>query len=157
MSYSHSTAVDKKPSRSLKECKFLVFVEHPLINTIVNNGHNNTGLAFLLTGLQRVKAICRTLRVNNEIEELSQNIFNQAYQHRNYIRVSLQKKEILIGCCVIASCRIFNWPVTMGTIGSLLDTDVLHLGSIYQEMVKILNIEVPSVSFLEEIEGYCQE
>ncbi|XP_056874589.1 transcription factor IIIB 50 kDa subunit [Takifugu flavidus] len=127
VSYSQSTAVDKKPSRSLKEC------------------------------LQRVKAICRTLRVNNEIEELSQNIFNQAYQHRNYIRVSLQKKEILIGCCVIASCRIFNWPITMGTIGSLLDTDVLHLGSIYQEMVKILNIEVPSVSFLDEIEGYCQE
>lgn len=109
------------------------------------------------TGLRRVKAICRTLRVNKEIEELSQNTFTRAYQHRKYIRVSLQKKEILVGCCVLVSCRLLNWPITMGTMGSLLDSDVLHFGSIYQEMVKILNIDAPSCSFLDEMEGYCQE
>lgn len=109
------------------------------------------------TGLRRVKAICRTLRVNKEIEELSQNTFTRAYQHKKYIRVSLQKKEILVGCCVLVSCRLLNWPITMGTMGSLLDSDVLHFGSIYQEMVKILNIDAPSCSFLDEMEGYCQE
>lgn len=109
------------------------------------------------TGLQRVKAICRTLRVNSEIEELSQKTFIQAYQHKKYIKVSLQKKEVLVGCCVLVSCRLFNWPITMGTVGSLLDTDALHLGSVYHEMVKILNIQAPSFSFLEEIEAHCQE
>ncbi|KAM3599387.1 uncharacterized protein V6R79_004803 [Siganus canaliculatus] len=127
VSYSRTTAVAKKPCLNL------------------------------IKGLQRVKAICRTLRVNKEIEELSQTYFNQAYQHESFIRVTLQKKEILAGCCVLVSCRLLNWPLTMGTISSLLDVDPMVAGVIYQDMIKILNIEAPIVNITDVIEGHGHE
>ncbi|XP_026153978.1 transcription factor IIIB 50 kDa subunit [Mastacembelus armatus] len=111
----------------------------------------------LKKGLQRVKAICRILRVRNEIENLSETYYNQAYQHVSFIKVSLQKKEILTGCCVLVSCRQLNWPITMGTISYLLDVDPMLLGSIYKEMVKILNIEAPIVNITDVIETHAQE
>ncbi|XP_044029327.1 transcription factor IIIB 50 kDa subunit [Siniperca chuatsi] len=127
VSYSRTTAVAKKPC----------------IN--------------LIKGLQRVKAICRSLRVRSEIEDLSQNYYNQAYQHESFIKVSLQKKEVLAGCCVLVSCRLLNWPITMGTISCLLDADPMVVGAIYQEMVKILNIEAPIVNVTDVMEAHGQE
>ncbi|XP_040012535.1 transcription factor IIIB 50 kDa subunit [Xiphias gladius] len=111
----------------------------------------------LIKGLQRVKAICRTLRVHGEIEELSQTYYNQAYQHEAFIKVSLQKKEVLAGCCVLVSCRLLNWPITMGTVSCLLDADSIAVGSIYQEMVKILNIKAPIINVTDVMEAHCQE
>ncbi|XP_070780778.1 transcription factor IIIB 50 kDa subunit [Enoplosus armatus] len=127
VSYSRTTAVAKKPC--------------------VN----------LIKGRQRVKAICRILRVHNEIEDLSQNYFNRAYQHESFIKVSLQKKDILAGCCVLVSCRLLNWPITMGTISCLLDADPMVVGVIYQEMVKILNIEAPIINVTDVMEAHSQE
>lgn len=108
-------------------------------------------------GLQRLKAICRTLRVHSEIEDLSQTYYRRAYQHESFIRVSLQKKEVLAGCSVLVSCRLHNWPITMGTISCLLDADPAVVGAVYQEMVKILNIEAPLINVTDVIEGYSQE
>lgn len=113
--------------------------------------------AISLTGAQRVKALCRILRVNKEIEELSQSYFNKAYQHESFIKVSLHKKEVLGGCCVLVSCRLLNWPITMGTISSLLDADPMLVGTVYQEMVKILNIEAPMINITDVIEAHSQE
>ncbi|KAM9338113.1 transcription factor IIIB 50 kDa subunit [Symphorus nematophorus] len=127
VSYSRTTAVTKKPC--------------------VN----------LIKGLQRVKAICRILRVHGEIEELSQTYYTKAYQHENFIKVTLQKKEVLAGCCVLVSCRLHNWPITMGTISCLLDTDPMVVGVVYQDMVKILNIEAPIVNFNDVLEAHGQE
>ncbi|KAG7223983.1 hypothetical protein INR49_015240 [Caranx melampygus] len=127
VSYSRTTAVAKKPC------------------------------ANLIKGLQRVKAICRTLRVNNEIEDLSQTYYNQAYQHEHFIKVSLQKKEVLAGCCVLVSCRLLNWPITMGTISSLLDADSMVVGAVYQEMMKVLNIQAPVVNFTDVMEAHSHE
>ncbi|KAK2819113.1 hypothetical protein Q5P01_024674 [Channa striata] len=127
VSYSRTTAVAKKPCLNLKK------------------------------GLQRVKALCRILRVHKEIEDFSQTYYSQAYQHESFIKVSLQKKEILTGCCLLVSCRQLNWPITMGTISCLLDADPMLVGAVYQEMVKILNIEVPIVSITDVMEAHCQE
>uniref|UniRef100_A0A3Q4B007 Transcription factor IIIB 50 kDa subunit n=1 Tax=Mola mola TaxID=94237 RepID=A0A3Q4B007_MOLML len=93
VSYSRTTAVAKKPC----------------VNQI--------------KGVQRVRAMCRILRVNKAIEELSQDYFNRAYQHESFIKVTLQKKDVLGGCCLLVSCRLLNWPITMGTISSLLDAN----------------------------------
>ncbi|KAF3702075.1 Transcription factor IIIB 50 kDa subunit B-related factor 2 [Channa argus] len=111
----------------------------------------------LKKGLQRLKALCRILRVHKEIEDYSQTYYNKAYQHESFIHVSLQKKEILTGCCVLVSCRQLNWPITMGTISCLLDADPMVVGTVYQEMVKILNIEAPLVSITDVMEAHCQE
>ncbi|XP_069580524.1 transcription factor IIIB 50 kDa subunit [Brachyistius frenatus] len=127
VSYSRSTAVARKPC--------------------VN----------LIKGVQRVKAICRTLRVHAEIEDLSETYFKRAYQHANFIRVSLQKKEVLAGCCVLVSCRLLNWPITMGTISCLLDADPMVVGAVYQEMVKTLSIDAPILNITDVMEAHSQE
>ncbi|XP_028273908.1 transcription factor IIIB 50 kDa subunit isoform X2 [Parambassis ranga] len=127
VSYSNSTAVSKKPCMNL------------------------------IKGLQRVKAICRTLRVNSAIEDLSQTYYKQAYQHDHFFKVKLQKKEVLGGCCVLVSCRLLNWPITMGTISCVLDADVAVVGTIYQEMIKILCIEAPITNVTDIMEAHCQE
>lgn len=114
-------------------------------------------LCFILTGLQRVKAICRILRVNKEIEDLSQTYYKQAYQHQTFIKVSLQKKEVLAGCCVLVSCRLLNWPITMATMSCLLDADPMVVGVVYQEMVKVLRIEAPIVNVTDVVEAHSQE
>ncbi|XP_029940873.1 transcription factor IIIB 50 kDa subunit [Salarias fasciatus] len=127
VSYSRSTAVSKKPCRNLIE------------------------------GLQRVKAICRILRVNESIEELSDKYYNQAYRHQSFINVTLHKKHILAGCCVLISCRLCNWPVTMGTIGYLVDADPVEVGGIYQDMVKVLDVNAPIVCITDVMQAHSQE
>lgn len=109
------------------------------------------------TGLQRVRAICQILRVNKEIEELAQTYYDKAYQHDNFIKVTLQKKEVLGGCCILLSCRLLNWPLSMATISSLLEADPAQLGTVYLEMVKVLNIDAPVTNVTAVMESHCAE
>uniref|UniRef100_A0A3B4AKG1 Transcription factor IIIB 50 kDa subunit n=1 Tax=Periophthalmus magnuspinnatus TaxID=409849 RepID=A0A3B4AKG1_9GOBI len=102
----------------------------------------------LIKGLQRVRALCRVLRVNSEIEKLSQTYFEQAYNHKSFINVSLTKKEALAGSCVLISCRMHDWPVTVGTIAYLIDTDSGAVGAVYQETLNTLNICIPTLTEL---------
>ncbi|XP_019738375.1 transcription factor IIIB 50 kDa subunit [Hippocampus comes] len=127
VSYSRTTAVSKKPC--LNQIK----------------------------GQQRLTALCRVLRVNAEVETLSSTYFAQAYEHESFLKVSLQKKENLAGCCVLVSCRQLNWPVTMGTIACLLEADIAILGAVYQEMMKVLKVEAPLVNVSDVMEAHCQE
>lgn len=127
VSYSRTTAVAKKPCKNLIE------------------------------GLQRVKAICRILRVNEEIEDLADVYYNQAYQHQSFINVTLHKKHILAGCCILVSCRLRNWPITMGTVGYLVDSDPIEVGGIYQDMLKVLNINAPIVGVTDVMHTHSQE
>lgn len=101
--------------------------------------------------------MCRILCVHREIEELSHSHYNQAYQHESFLKVSLQKKEVLAGCCVLVSCRLLNWPISMGTISRLVDADPTLMGTVYQEMVKVLHIEAPIVSVTDVMESHSQE
>lgn len=109
------------------------------------------------TGLERVRAICRTLRLHSDIEVLSESHFNRAYLHESFLHVSLQRKEVLGGCSVLVSCRLLNWPITVGTISYLLDADPAMVGTVYHEMVKILNIEAPIVNITDLMEAHSQE
>ncbi|CAN9504890.1 unnamed protein product [Ophioblennius macclurei] len=127
VSYHRTTAVAKKPCRNLIE------------------------------GLQRVKAICRILRVNEEIEDLSDKYYKDSYQHHSFINVTLHKKHVLAGCCVLISCRLRNWPITMGTVGYLVDADLAEVGGVYQDMLKVLNVEVPIVGVTDVMQTHSQE
>uniref|UniRef100_A0A0S7EN16 BRF2 n=2 Tax=Poeciliopsis prolifica TaxID=188132 RepID=A0A0S7EN16_9TELE len=101
--------------------------------------------------------MCRILRLNSEIEDLALTYFRQAYQQESFINVTLQRKEVLAGCCVYVSCRQRDWPITLGTISSLLDADQTLVGGVYQEMIKILNIQAPFVNIADVIEAHVQE
>lgn len=111
----------------------------------------------LLKGLVYLRALCRVLRANNEIAQLSKDYYSQAYQHESFIRKGLTKKEALIGACVLVSCRLHNWPVTMGTVSYLADVDISLLGTVYQETLKTLNIQAPALCLSDVMEGHCQE
>lgn len=95
--------------------------------------------------------------VNREIEDLSHTYYKMAYEHKAFLKVSLQKKDILTGCCVLVSCRQLNWPITVGTISCLLDADSMVVGAIYQEMVKNLSIEAPIINVTDVIGAHCHE
>ncbi|XP_056146261.1 transcription factor IIIB 50 kDa subunit [Lampris incognitus] len=110
-----------------------------------------------IKGLQRVCAICRTLRLNRTIEARAQTYYKQAYEHPNFIKVRLQKKETLTGCCVLVSCRLHQWPVTIGTISCLLEADPVIMAAVYKKMVKTLNIEPPIFGITDVIDTHCQE
>lgn len=111
----------------------------------------------LIKGLERVRAMCRVLRVNSEIEQSSQNYFSQAYNHKNFINVTLTKKDALAGCCVLISCRMYNWPIAMATIAYITDTDPDCLGRVYQDALKTLDVSVPALSVNDVMEAHCQE
>ncbi|XP_077353047.1 transcription factor IIIB 50 kDa subunit [Festucalex cinctus] len=110
-----------------------------------------------IKGQQRLKAICRALRVNAEIETVSSTYFAQAYEHDSFLKVSLQKKECLAGCCVLVSCRQLNWPVTICTIACLLEADLVMMGAVYQEMMKVLKVQAPLINISDVMEAHCQE
>lgn len=111
----------------------------------------------LILSLQRVSAICQILRLNRDIEDQSRTYYKQAYQHPHFIHVSLHKKHVLAGCCVLVCCREHNWPMSMGTIGYLVDATPAEVGGIYQEMTRILNIVPPIISATDQLEAHCHE
>lgn len=127
VSYSRTAAVTKKPCLNLKK------------------------------GLDRVREICRILRFNSDIEYLALTHFKQVCNHESFINVTLQRKEVLAGCCVFVSCRQRDWPITLGTICCLLNADQTLVGGVYQEMVKILNIQAPFINITDVIEAHVQE
>nr|XP_023693762.1 transcription factor IIIB 50 kDa subunit [Paramormyrops kingsleyae]XP_023693763.1 transcription factor IIIB 50 kDa subunit [Paramormyrops kingsleyae]XP_023693764.1 transcription factor IIIB 50 kDa subunit [Paramormyrops kingsleyae]XP_023693765.1 transcription factor IIIB 50 kDa subunit [Paramormyrops kingsleyae] len=125
--YSQSTAVDKQPCRNQ------------------------------IKGLKRVRALCRILRLPPVIEETSESLFAQAYESTDFLHVSLPKKETLAGCCVLLGCRMQGWPVTMGTVTSLLDTDSCLMGTVYKMVVSTLKLESPHTNIMDLMEGHCRE
>ncbi|XP_061554220.1 transcription factor IIIB 50 kDa subunit [Phycodurus eques] len=127
ISYSRTTAVSKKPCLNQRK------------------------------GQQQLTALCRVLRVNSEIERIASEYFTQAYEHESFLKVSLQKKETLVGCCVLVSCRQLNWPVSMCTIACLLEVDMAMVGGVYHEMIKVLQLEVPHISVSDVMESHCKE
>lgn len=72
--------------------------------------------------------------------------FQRALQHPSFHLVSLEKKELLGGCCVFVTCRQHNWPLTMGTICSLLYAKQELFASVYLSLQKELGLSVPALS-----------
>ncbi|KFV12260.1 Transcription factor IIIB 50 kDa subunit, partial [Tauraco erythrolophus] len=74
----------------------------------------------LQRGIRRVQDLCKVLQLPMVFGETAVSYFQRAVQHPSFHLVSLEKKELLGGCCVFVTCRQHNWPLTMGTICSLL-------------------------------------
>jgi transcription factor IIIB subunit 1 len=113
--------------------------------------------AVLPSGLQRVRALCRILRLSYDVEELAEVYFRQAYTHASFIHVTLAKKEALVGCCVLVSCRLRNWPLALGTISGLVETDPALVGGVFKQLEKVLDVEVPKSSITYVLEAHSRE
>lgn len=85
------------------------------------------------------------------------SLFGQAYNHPNFLYVTLTKKEILGGCCVLSVGRQCNWPVAMGTMSYLLGVENTTLGAVYREFTKALNIEISTTGIMDMLESFCYE
>lgn len=108
-------------------------------------------------GFVRVRALCRILRLSNAMESEVVSLFESAYNLPNFLHVTLTKKEILGGCCLLCVCRQRNWPVSMGTVGYLLGADNSAMGTVYQELTKSLNIQATTSGITDLMESFCYE
>ncbi|XP_061871759.1 transcription factor IIIB 50 kDa subunit [Colius striatus] len=100
----------------------------------------------LQRGIRRVQDLCKVLQLPTVFEETAVSYFQRALQHPSFHLVSLEKKELLGGCCVFVTCRQHNWPLTMGTICSLLYAKQELFAGVYLSLQKELELCVPALS-----------
>ncbi|NXI70866.1 BRF2 factor, partial [Anseranas semipalmata] len=105
-------------------------------------------------GIRRVQDLCKVLQLPSVFEEAAVSYFQRALQHPAFHLVSLEKKELLGGCCVFVTCRQHNWPLTMGTICSLLYAKQELFASVYLSVQKELGISVPALSLADLVKTH---
>ncbi|NWZ73322.1 BRF2 factor, partial [Acrocephalus arundinaceus] len=86
---------------------------------------------------------------NAVFEETAVSYFQRALQLPAFHLVSLEKKELLGGCCVFVTCRQHNWPLTMGTVCSLLYAKQDLFASVYLSLQRELGLSVPALSLAD--------
>ncbi|XP_042202491.1 transcription factor IIIB 50 kDa subunit [Callorhinchus milii] len=107
-------------------------------------------------GLKRVRDVCRVLRLRAVLEETASGLYREAYEHEELLQARLCKKEALVGCCVYISCRQHSWPLTLGTVCSLLHTDPSLVSSLYLRLLVLLHIDIPSLALSDLVNTHCQ-
>nr|XP_033806398.1 transcription factor IIIB 50 kDa subunit [Geotrypetes seraphini] len=109
-----------------------------------------------LYGLKRVRDLCKVLRLPSTFEDTAVSYYERVFDHPSYHYVNIQKKEILIGGCVYVTCRQHNWPLTIGTICSLIYADQAKFASIYLHMLQTLKLDVPALSLKDLVTAHCK-
>lgn len=102
-----------------------------------------------------MRDICRILQLPSTFEDTAVAYYQQAYRHSGIRAARLQKKEVLVGCCVLITCRQHNWPLTMGTICTMLYADLDVFSGTYMQIVKLLGLDVPSLCLADLVKTYC--
>ncbi|NWT09934.1 BRF2 factor, partial [Vireo altiloquus] len=103
----------------------------------------------LQRGIRRVQDLCKVLQLPAAFEETAVSYFQRALQLPAFHLVSLEKKELLGGCCVFVTCRQHSWPLTMGTICSLLYAKQELFAGVYLSLQKELGLSVPALSLAD--------
>lgn len=102
-----------------------------------------------------MRDLCRVLQLPPTFEDTALAYYQQAHQLAGIRTARLQKKEVLAGCCVLVTCRQRNWPLTMGTICTLLYADLDVFSGTYMQIVKLLGLDVPSLCLVDLVKTYC--
>uniref|UniRef100_A0A6I8RHF8 Transcription factor IIIB 50 kDa subunit n=1 Tax=Xenopus tropicalis TaxID=8364 RepID=A0A6I8RHF8_XENTR len=121
-----------------------------------STGENDSMTVSKLRGIVRVRNICRVLRLPDGFSDTAVSYYEQAYKHPLYHSVSIEKKEIIVGCCVYITCRQHQWPITMATICSLVYAKKELFASIFLSIVQVLKLDVPSVSLQNLVMSHCR-
>ncbi|NXW65149.1 BRF2 factor, partial [Eurystomus gularis] len=108
----------------------------------------------LQRGIRRVQDLCKVLQLPTVFEETAVSYFQRALQHPSFHLVSLEKKELLGGCCVFVTCRQHNWPLTMGTICSLLYAKQELFAGVFLSLQKELELSVPALSLADLVKTH---
>ncbi|NWT00436.1 BRF2 factor, partial [Mionectes macconnelli] len=108
----------------------------------------------LQRGIRRVQDLCKVLQLPAAFEETAVSYFQRAHQLPAFHLVSLEKKELLGGCCVFVTCRQHNWPLTMGTICSLLYAKQELFAGVFLSLQKELGLSVPALSLADLVKTH---
>ncbi|NXL95070.1 BRF2 factor, partial [Alectura lathami] len=108
----------------------------------------------VLRGIRRVQDLCKVLRLPSVFEGTAVSYLQRALQHPSFRLVSVEKKELLGGCCVLATCRQHNWPLTMGTICSLLYAKQELVASVLLSVQKELGISMPALGLADLVKTH---
>ncbi|NXQ24707.1 BRF2 factor, partial [Alaudala cheleensis] len=103
----------------------------------------------LQRGIRRVQDLCKVLQLPAVFEETAVSYLQRALQLPAFHLLSLEKKELLGGCCVFVTCRQHNWPLTMGTVCSLLYARHELFASVFLSLQKELELSVPALSLAD--------
>ncbi|OWK53828.1 transcription factor IIIB 50 kDa subunit [Lonchura striata] len=103
----------------------------------------------LQRGIRRVQDLCKVLQLPAVFEEMAVSYFQRALQLPAFHLVSLEKKELLGGCCVFVACRQHRWPLTMGTVCSLLYARQELFASVFLSLQRELGLSVPALSLAD--------
>uniref|UniRef100_A0A670JU93 Transcription factor IIIB 50 kDa subunit n=1 Tax=Podarcis muralis TaxID=64176 RepID=A0A670JU93_PODMU len=106
------------------------------------------------TSLKRVWDLCKVLRLPSLFEDTAVSYYQQAIKRPCFSLVSLEKKEMLVGCCVFGTCRQHNWPLTMGTVCLLLYGDKELFAKTYLRFLKELALDVPTLSLMDMVKTH---
>ncbi|NXP39635.1 BRF2 factor, partial [Leiothrix lutea] len=103
----------------------------------------------LQRGIRRVQDLCKVLQLPAAFEETAVSYFQRALQLPAFHLASLERKELLGGCCVLVTCRQHGWPLSMGTLCSLLYARQELFASVYLSLQKELELSVPALSLVD--------
>ncbi|KAJ7423329.1 Transcription factor IIIB 50 kDa subunit [Willisornis vidua] len=103
----------------------------------------------LQRGIQRVRDLCKVLKLPAAFEDTALSYFQRAFHLPAFHQVSLEKKELLGGCCVFATCRQHNWPLTVGTVCSLLYAKQELFAGVFLSLQRELGLSVPALSLAD--------
>lgn len=140
------------PLDSLQDC--LIQPCFPEVAYSQSTGQKEQLSRCLQRGIRRVQDLCKVLQLPAVFEETAVSYFQRALQLPAFHLVSLEKKELLGGCCVFVTCRQHNWPLTMGTICSLLYAKQDLFASVYLSLQKELGLSVPALSLADLVTTY---
>ncbi|XP_048368577.1 transcription factor IIIB 50 kDa subunit isoform X2 [Sphaerodactylus townsendi] len=119
------------------------------VTYLQSSGQNEQKSRSVLRGTRRVRHLCEVLRLPSEFKDTAVAYYERAIKHSTFHWVRLNKKEILVGCCIFATCRQHNWPITMGSICSLLYADKEVFATTYFSFLKELELDVPALSLVD--------
>ncbi|NXQ10379.1 BRF2 factor, partial [Peucedramus taeniatus] len=103
----------------------------------------------LQRGIRRVQDLCKVLQLPVAFEETAVCYLQRALQLPAFHLASLEKKELLGGCCVLVACRQRRWPLTMGTVCSLLYAQHEAFAGVFLSLQRELGISVPALSLAD--------
>ncbi|XP_077775939.1 transcription factor IIIB 50 kDa subunit-like [Podarcis muralis] len=119
-----------------------------------STGQNEQTSRCVQRGVKRVRDLCKVLRLPSLFEDTAVSYYQQAIKRPCFSLVSLEKKEMLVGCCVFVTCRQHNWPLTMGTVCLLLYGDKELFAKTYLRFLKELALDVPTLSLMDMVKTH---
>ncbi|XP_060107867.1 transcription factor IIIB 50 kDa subunit [Heteronotia binoei] len=119
-----------------------------------STGQNEQLSRSVQRGIGRVRDLCKVLQLPSLFEDTAVTYYQQAIRHPCFHLVSLNKKEILVGCSVFVTCRQHNWPLTMGSICLLLYAEKELFAKTYLSFLKELALDVPALSLVDLVKTH---